>query len=96
MRKSRWSSTDYKSFKAGDIICYKEKQAHLQLIIKVDEKAIWCAGLVHAALTENNDKHPVYPIYFDEIEKGGWDEFLRLGNLDDYKEYIERVQDECK
>lgn len=96
MANSRWMSTDYKNFKAGDIICDKEKQSFLRLIVKADDKAIWCVGLVHAALTENNDKHPIYPIYFDEIEKGEWGELLRLGNLDDYKEYIERVQDECK
>lgn len=95
MEKSRWTSDDYRDFGPGDIICNKDRQDSLRLVIKVDESSIWCTGLVHAAFTEANDTHPVYPMSFREIEEGVWDKLLRLGNLDDYKEYIARVEKEC-
>lgn len=93
---SRWIDKNYKNFKAGDIIC-DEKQKELYLVIKVDTAAIWCIGFVHAAFTENMDKHPVFPMWKEDLEKGGiWDiAELKLGNLDDYKELIDRIQGEC-
>lgn len=94
MKKSRWMSHDCDTFRPGDIICRSGDQDFLRLVIKVDEDVIWCAGLVHAAFTEQADAHPVFPIYKNEIEDV-WGGLTKLGNLDDYKEYVERVQDEC-
>ena len=95
MANSRWISKDYKTFDVGDIICNTEKQDFLRLIVRKDEDALWFVGFVHAALTENNEKHPVTPMRFVDIEDGLWDNMTRLGNLKDYMEYIDRIQDEC-
>ena len=95
MINSRWISKDYKTFNVGDIICNTEKQDLLRLIVHKDEDALWCVGLVHAALTENNDTHPVFPMRFVDIENGLWNNMTRLGNLKDYMEYIDRVQSDC-
>ena len=96
MAKSRWISTDWKSFEVGDIICDAGKQSFLRLVVYKDEEEIWVAGFVHAALTENNDVHPVVPMKYTELEKGLWGELLKLGNLKDYTEYIDRVKSEIE
>ena len=98
MAQSRWTSKNYREFKPGDIICNAKDQSFLRIVVKVEEDTLWCAGFVHAALTENMDKQPVFPIPFTEIEWNAeqcGETLLRLGNLDDYKAFIERVQDEC-
>jgi len=94
MAKSRWTSCNIKEFVAGDIICNKEKQEFLRLVVYVDDTALWCVGLVHCSLTENCNPHPIFPIYFDEIEQGVWEPLLKLGNLNDYSNYINDVHDE--
>lgn len=96
MRKiaSRWTSIKPREFVAGDIICNKEKQDYLRLIVHVDDMAIWVTGLVHCSLTENDEKHPIYPIYFTEIENEGYEPLLKLGNLKDYSLFIENIQKE--
>lgn len=91
-----WRSHDYKKFRAEDIICEAKKQTGLSLVVKTDEEAIWCVGLVHAAFTADKDiRQPVYPMRFDEIEAGIWGDLMKLGSLDDYKEYIARTEKEC-
>lgn len=94
MNKSRWISYDPKEFVAGDIICNKELQDFIRLVVYVDDVALWCVGLVHCALSENCNPHPLFPMYFDEIEKGVWEPLLRIGNLNDYSNYINSVQNE--
>lgn len=93
---SRWISHNPKEFVTGDIICDRELQDNLRLVLYTDDKAIWVTGLVHCAFTENKEKHPVYPMYFEEINEGIWPELTRLGNLKDYSEFIPRVQNEIK
>ena len=92
--KSRWTSHDPKEFVTGDIICNRKLQDFLRLVVYVDDVALWCVGLVLCSLTENNETHPLFPMYFDEIEKGCWEPLLRLGNLNDYSNYISNVHDE--
>ena len=92
--KSRWTSDNVKDFKVGDIICEKTDQSFKRLIVYVDDVAIWVTGLVHCALTENNDKHPIYPIYIDNHDETEF--LLRLGNLNDFLSFVDRIQDEVK
>jgi hypothetical protein len=91
MDKSRWISDNPKDFVAGDIICNKAKQDFLRLVVYSDDNAIWVTGLVHCALTKNNEIHPIFPMYFDEIERGIYEPLLRLGNLKDYSNFINDV-----
>ena len=95
-KNARWTSEDHRTFQQGDIIADRERKEPLRLIVKVDEEGFWCIGLMHAALTENNEKHPIFRIRFDKIDDGTYLPFLKLGNLKDYEEYIIQVQDECK
>lgn len=94
MSKSRWINNNPKEFVPGDIVCNKEKQDFLRLIVHVDNVAIWCVGLIHCSLSENCSPHPIFPMYFDEIEKGVWEPILKLGNLTDYSNYIDAVNSE--
>lgn len=94
MSKSRWTSDNPKEFVAGDIICNKELQDFLRLVVYVDDTALWCVGLVHCSLTENDEIHPIFPMYFDEIEQGSWEQLLRIGNIKDYSNYINDVHEE--
>ena len=90
--KSNWTSDNPKEFVVGDIICYRAKQDFLRLVLYVDDVALWVTGFVHCALTESMEQHPIFPIYFSKIE---YDEpLLRLGNLNDYSNFIPKVQEE--
>ena len=91
MSKSRWTSDNPREFNVGDIICNKKLQDFLRLVVYVDDNALWCTGLVHCALTENCENHPIFPMYFDEIENETYEPLLRLGNLKDYSDYIDDV-----
>ena len=91
MDKSRWISDNPRDFNAGDIICNKALQDFLRLIVYADDNAIWVTGLVHCSLTENCENHPIFPMYFDEIERGVYEPLLRLGNLEDYSNFISDV-----
>ena len=93
---SDWISKNPKDFRAGDIICNSKDQSFLRLVLYVDDVAIWAVGLVHCALTVNMDKHPIFPIYFKEIEDGYVDPLLRLGNLNDYSSFVDNIQGEVK
>lgn len=92
MNKSRWISDNPRDFNIGDIICYKHKQDFLRLVVYVEDNALWVTGLVHCALTENCESHPIFPMYFDEIENGYCEPLLRLGNLKNYSNYINDVR----
>lgn len=97
--KSSWVSTDWKTFGPGDIICNEDKQDFTRLIVFKDDIAIYCVGLTHCALTEQNERHPIFPIYFNEIEKMEellGDRLLKLGSLSDYGRFIQRVDGEAK
>ena len=89
---SRWMSTDPKEFTVGDIICNREKQDFLRLVVYKDEIALWCVGMVLCAFSENNNEHPVFPVYFDQIKE--YEDLLRLGNLNDYAGFIDNVKKE--
>lgn len=80
----------------GDIICDADKQGFLRLVVYKDKEEIWCTGFVHTALTENNDVHPVFPMRYTELEEGVWGKLLKLGNLKNYTEYINRVKPEIE
>lgn len=92
--KSRWISSNPKEFVPGDIICNRDKQNFLRMVVYKDDVALWCVGFIHCAFTENNDNHPIFPIYFDEINAGIWQELIRLGNISDYNSYISRIEGE--
>ena len=93
---SRWINHNPREFVAGDIICDRDLQTNLRLVLYTDDAAIWVTGFVHCAFTENNDEHPIYPMYFNEIDEGIWPKLTKLGNLNDYLAFIPRVQDEIK
>lgn len=86
-----WIDSNPREFNVGDIICDKD-QSFLRLIIYKDNIALQCIGLVHCAFTENCDKHPIFPIYFNEIGICG--ELLKLGNLSDFSSFITKVREE--
>lgn len=92
--KSKWTSDNPNEFVVGDIICYKAKQDFLRLVLYVDDVALWVTGFVHCALTESMEQHPIFPIYFSEIEHD--EPLLRLGNINDYSAFIPKVQEEIK
>ena len=92
MEKSRWICDNPKDFIRGDIICDRPKQNNLKLVLRVDNEAIWVTGLVHCAFTENYEKHPIFPIYFDELY--AYEPLLKLGNLKDYSNFIDNIQKE--
>ena len=91
---ANWTNNNPKEFVVGDIICNKENQDFLRLVLYVDDVAMWVTGLVHCALTEYMEQHPIFPMYFDEIEND--EPLLRLGNLNDYLNFIQIVQEEIK
>lgn len=93
---SRWVTDDPKKFVEGDIICDRKQQRTLSLVVKVTDEAIWTTGLVLCSLTENNEEHPLFPLYFEEMEKGYVDPMIRLGNLKDYMQFITDVQGEIE
>ena len=90
---SRWISHNPKEFKVGDIICNTSTQSFLRLVVYIDDIAIWCVGLVHCSFTENNKSHPLFPIYFNEIENSE-EQLTKLGNLNDYAGFIKDIQNE--
>ena len=92
--KSKWTSNSPKEFVVGDIICNRAKQDFLRLVLYVDDIALWVTGFVHCALTEGMERHPIFPIYFSEIEND--EPLLRLGNLNDYLNFVPNIQEEIK
>jgi len=94
MANTKWTSDNPKEFKAGDIICNMWHQNFKRLVLYVTDDALWVIGLVHCALTEGEDKHPIYPIYFSELEY--IEPLLRLGNLTDFSDFMVRVQSEVE
>ena len=92
--KSKWTSNSPKEFVVGDIICNRAKQDFLRLVLYVDDIALWVIGFVHCALTEGMERHPIFPIYFSEIEND--EPLLRLGNLNDYLNFVPNIQEEIK
>lgn len=96
MAKNNWLSSDLTQIKKGDIICNKKDQDFLRLVIYVDEVAIWCIGLVHCAFAESEKEKPIFPMYFDEIEDSIWVPILRLGNLENYAQYIADIEPTIK
>lgn len=94
MNKNKWTSTNPKEFKIGDIICNKNNQSFLRLVLGISDEALWVSGLIHCALTPNEDVHPIYPIFFDEVGE----DLLRLGNLKDFQRFVddENIQKEIK
>lgn len=94
--KSRWISENPKEFKKGDIICYAKDQSFLRIVLAITNEALWVSGFVHCALTENTDTHPIFPIYFDDLDLD--EPLFRLGNLKDFQKFIddEKVQEEIQ
>lgn len=94
MNKNKWTSTNPKEFKIGDIICNKNNQSFLRLVLGISDEALWVSGLILCALTSNEDIHPIYPIFFDEVGE----DLLRLGNLKDFQRFVddENIQKEIK
>ena len=80
--KSRWTSRNTKEFKK---------------VLAVSDKALWVSGFVHCALTENENLHPIFPIYFEELEDV-YGPLLRLGNLKDYQDFVDNkdIQEEIR
>lgn len=96
MKKLSWATTDYKKFKSGDIICDADTQDFPRIVIKVEKQGIWCSGLAHVAFNAKwNNKPPIFFMAFEDIENEQWPKPLKLGNLEEYKEYINCVQDQC-
>ena len=95
--KSRWTSRNPKEFKKGDIICDAADQSFLRIVLAVSDKALWVSGFVHCALTENGNLHPIFPMYFDELDNA-YGPLLRLGNLKDYQGFVdnEDIQKEIR
>lgn len=91
--KSRWKHYDMSKVKAGDIIVNGREQTNPLVVLRVDDSAIWVIGLVHCSFCENMERHPIFPLYRDEIVEILVEPMV-LGNLTDYTEFIERIQTE--
>lgn len=96
---SSWTSTDWKAFEPGDIICNKKKQDFKRLIVYKDDIALYCIGFAHCALTADAETHPIFPMYFEHLER--WkeltgEELMKLGNLKNYSDFISQVKEEVQ
>lgn len=76
----------------------RETQEFLRLVVHIDDTVIWVVGLVHITLIQNQNHklHPIFPIYFEDIESGKENELLRLGNLKDFSNYVDACKEEVK
>ena len=95
MAESSWIDSNPRNFVPGDIICNTEDQSHLRIVIYTSKEALLVSSIVHCALTEVSKEHPIYPIFFEEIPPKS---LLKLGNLKDFSEFLEResVRDEIR
>lgn len=95
MAESSWLDSNPRNFVPGDIICNTEDQSHLRIVVHVSKETLLVSEIVQCALTEGSKEHPIYPIFFEEISPKS---LLKLGNLKDFSEFLERasVRDEIR